>query len=76
MGGGALKRPKKQKNKITTKIGFKLVPKSVFNGDHDVYKRQVYMQTLKLSRNVSDSLMQFLKTINTYEFNTMQKYFM
>ena len=32
MGGGALKRPKKQKNKITTKIGFKLVPKSVING--------------------------------------------
>ena len=31
MEGGALKRPKKQKIKITTNIGFKLVPKSVPN---------------------------------------------
>ena len=36
MGGGALKRPKKQKSRISTKIGFKLVPKSVSNGDHNV----------------------------------------
>ena len=40
MEGGALKRPKKQKIKITTNIGFKLVPKSEPNGGHNVQMKR------------------------------------
>ena len=55
MGGGALKRPKKQKSRISTKIGFKLVRKSVTNGRHNVpmerRNKNVYEKKFDVHKN-------------------------
>ena len=55
MGGGALKRPKKQKSRISTKIGFKLVRKNVSNGDHNVpterRNKSVYEKKFDVHKN-------------------------
>ena len=55
MGGGALKRPKKQKSRISTKIGFKLVRKSVPNGQHNVpterRNKNVYEKKFDVHKN-------------------------
>ena len=55
MGGGALKRPKKQKNRISTKKGFKLVRKSVTNLHHNVpterRNKNVYEKKFDVHKN-------------------------
>ena len=55
MGGGALKRPKKQKSRISTKIGFKLVREIDPNGQHNVpterRNKNVYEKKFDVHKN-------------------------
>ena len=59
MGGGALKRPKKQKSRISTKIGFKLVRESDPNGQHNV-------PTERRNKNVYEKKFDEIKTFKNF----------